>query len=414
MTAEFTTKTVARRQEPGALALALAGLVSLAIAMGVGRFAFTPLLPMMQADAGLALTQGGWLASANYLGYLLGALGATFLAISAVNLYRWGLIAVVVTTALMGLTSSWLPWLAWRFVAGIASAWVLVGTSAQCLGRLAALKQPGKAGIVFAGVGIGMAIAGLLCMGLGLAQVSSSSTWLVLAGLSALAMLATLPLWRPLETSAGSSSASTGSARQPTQVSQNNNGKPARTLGQYTGLILCYGLFGFGYILPATFVPAQARQLVSDPAVFGLAWPVFGAAAAVSTLVASKLAVRFKRSHLWAACQLIMAAGVVLPAIYPSMVSIVAAAVCVGGTFMVITMVGMQEAQAAGGALGRRLIGAFSAAFAAGQLAGPVVFSLTHDAFGVSLESSLMLACAALLASTVFLMKLSSNRKNTT
>src|SRR3546814_16415570 len=62
-----------------AASLAFSGLVALAVAMGIGRFAFTPLLPMMQNDAGLALTQGGWLASANYLGYLIGALAAGML-----------------------------------------------------------------------------------------------------------------------------------------------------------------------------------------------------------------------------------------------------------------------------------------------------------------------------------------------
>ena len=66
--------TQARLQKPEAIALA--GLAALAVAMGIGRFAFTPLLPMMQADAGLTLAQGGWLASANYAGYLAGALWA--------------------------------------------------------------------------------------------------------------------------------------------------------------------------------------------------------------------------------------------------------------------------------------------------------------------------------------------------
>ena len=56
--------------------VAFAGLAALAVAMGIGRFAFTPLLPMMQDDAGVSLAQGGYLASANYLGYLAGALWA--------------------------------------------------------------------------------------------------------------------------------------------------------------------------------------------------------------------------------------------------------------------------------------------------------------------------------------------------
>src|SRR3546814_9526964 len=163
--------------------------------MGIGRFAFTPLLPMMQSDAGLGLAQGGWLASANYLGYLAGALTAAIMPGSAAALLRLGLLLVVVTTTLMGITDSWTGWLAWRFIAGLASAWVLVSTATLCLTRLAALGQSRRAGVVFAGVGTGIAVAGLLCLGLALAQASLSQAWLVL-GLVALAgTAAARPLW---------------------------------------------------------------------------------------------------------------------------------------------------------------------------------------------------------------------------
>ncbi|CAM5196001.1 hypothetical protein CDEN61S_03534 [Castellaniella denitrificans] len=76
---------------PSRIPLPLAGLLALAVAMGIGRFAFTPVLPMMQADLGLSLAQGSWLASANYLGYLLGALLVTHLSWSPATLLRLGL-----------------------------------------------------------------------------------------------------------------------------------------------------------------------------------------------------------------------------------------------------------------------------------------------------------------------------------
>src|SRR5207248_6179908 len=53
-------------------------------------------------------------------------------------------------------------------------------------------------------------------------------------------------------------------------------------------LVICYGVFGFGYIIPATYVPAMARAIVPDPAIFGWAWPLFGAAAAASTMFAPR------------------------------------------------------------------------------------------------------------------------------
>jgi MFS family permease len=375
------------QHKPSAVSLSISGFIALAVAMGIGRFAFTPLLPMMQSDAGLGLAQGGWLASANYLGYLAGALTAAAIPASPAALLRMGLLLVIVTTGLMGLTDNWTGWLAWRFIAGLASAWVLVSTATLCLGRLAALGQPRRAGLVFSGVGMGIAVAGVLCMGLALAGASSSQAWLIL-GLMALAgTVAARRLWTvPV-------------AAPATTASREESGG----LGKHWALIACYGLFGFGYILPATFLPAQARQLVQDPAIFGLAWPLFGLAAALSTLAVGKLAGRYGRRKVWAAAQLAMAAGVLLPALLPTLAAIVFAAVCVGGTFMIITMLGMQEAQAEGGRHARKLIAALTASFAAGQLAGPIFFSLTHAWFDAGLDFALVLAALGLMLSIALL-----------
>src|SRR5690606_23151891 len=133
----------------------------------------------------LNLAQGGWLASANYLGYLAGALTAALIPGTPATLLRLGLLLVIVTTGLMGITDNWTSWLAWRFIAGLASAWVLVSTSTLCLGQLAAQGQSRRAGSVFAGVGAGIALAGLLCLGLTISGVSSTQAWLIL-GLCAL------------------------------------------------------------------------------------------------------------------------------------------------------------------------------------------------------------------------------------
>ncbi|NYT24290.1 YbfB/YjiJ family MFS transporter [Alcaligenaceae bacterium] len=374
---------------PPVRTLAWAGLVALAVAMGIGRFAFTPLLPMMQEDMGLGLAQGGWLASANYLGYFAGALTAAYLPWSASTLLRAGLLLVAATTALMGWTQVWSAWVAWRSIAGIASAWVLVATASLCLTRLAAAGASRNAGLVFAGVGGGIALAGLLCMAADLMGLSSARTWLMLGALAAAGLLATYPLWK--------APAGTPSPEQAPCREGNGGGHPR--------LLLCYGLFGFGYILPATFLPAQARALLDDQTLFNLAWPLFGLAAAVSTLICSSLLQRFSRRQLWLAAQLLMAAGVALPALAPGLASIVAAAVCVGGTFMMVTMLGMQQAQASGGPRGQALMASLTAAFAGGQLAGPVFFSLLNEHLGATLESSLYMACAALLAGCLLLLK---------
>src|SRR5690606_39174464 len=129
-------------------------------------------------------------------------------------------------------------------------------------------------------------------------------------------------------------------------------------------LVICYGIFGFGYILPATFLPAQAKVLLEDEAVFGLAWPLFGLAAAVSTLLCGHLLKWFSLRGLWLIAQVLMAVGVILRVTVPGLASIVVASLCVGGTFMVITMLGMHQAQMTGGPRGRTLIASMTASFA--------------------------------------------------
>jgi MFS family permease len=355
---------------------ALAGLASLAVAMGIGRFAFTPLLPMMQADSGLSLAAGGWLAAANYLGYLLGALSAGF--VRSEQLIRIGLLAIAATTLAMGFTHQLAVWAALRLAAGMASAWVLVHVSAWCLPRLTGRRT--LAGAVYAGVGVGIVVAGVLCAMFMAWSVASSQAWIVLG---AMCLLPTFLLWRVFVPE--------GSAHSPAA---------GRWNAQWWPLVLCYGAFGFGYIMPATFIPAMARGEIADPALFGWAWPAFGAAAAASTLAVAVLSQHFTYRRLWAVSQLVMALGVGAPLAIPGIGGILVAALCVGGSFMVITMAGMQEALQVAGAQAARLMAAMTAAFATGQILGPVFASLLIEARG-GLSEALLAGCL-LLATSAF------------
>lgn len=322
--------------------------------MGIGRFAFTPLLPMMQADAGLSLAHGGWLATSNYAGYLAGALWAAAHSTRAHVAIRAGLLAIGLTTLAMGVVGNVAAWLLLRFAAGVASAWVLVHVSGWALGRLAPLGRPLLNGAVYAGVGAGIALTGLLCLAAMYLAASSSTTWIVLGGVSV--GLAALAWSRVGEASPPAGAAST----------------PAGDRGSHPRLVLCYGILGFGYIIPATYLPAMARDALGDPALFGWAWPVFGVAAAASTLGVAPLLARIDNRRVWAASHLTMAAGVAAPLLVSGLAGIVVSSLCVGGTFMVATMTGLQEARKAGGPRAARLMAAMTAAFAAGQIVGPV------------------------------------------
>jgi len=348
------------KPKQSAAAVAAIGFLALASAMGVGRFSLTPILPLMQRDAGLTLAQGGWLASGNYLGYLAGALVCIVLAPPPAPAIRWGLAGVGLFTLAMGLTDSEPLWLASRFLAGLASAFVLVGVSAWAMPLLARRGKEEWSGRVFAGVGTGIAFAGLFGLAAGIEAWGSRASWIAL-GLMAVALAALL--WRQL----GDEGPHTAPVAPPKQRMM-----PGRALIAAA----CYMAFGYGYIIPATFLPALARSYIDDPATFGLIWPVFGAAAAVSTLVSARLGRGLAPWQLWTRAQWVLAAGVLLPALTINLATLLLSAVCVGGTFMVITMAGIREALRLGGAPASLAVGVMTAAFAIGQIAGPLTVSL--------------------------------------
>ena len=178
------------------LRLATAGMLTLAAAIGIGRFAFTPVLPMMQKDLGLSLQAAGWLASANYAGYFVGALSAVWLRGAPRTIVRGALIATAVLTAGMGLTSNIYAWLCLRALAGVVSAWALVFSSAWVLRVLAASGNSRLGGVVFGGVGLGAALAGVLCLAfLGLGR-SADQAWIALSLLALVAAAVVWPVYR--------------------------------------------------------------------------------------------------------------------------------------------------------------------------------------------------------------------------
>lgn len=388
-----TTLPLTARSGRVAAAVCVAAVAALAVAMGIGRFAFTPLFPLMVRDGLLDSHAGAMLASANYLGYLAGALASSRMRIKPAPLLALGLLGTVLITAAVGWTASMFWWSVLRFLAGVMSAWVLVATSAWGLGWLAAIGRPDLAGVQFSGVGIGIAAAGLFCLLLG-TTLPSPQMWIGLAALGALAIVPPLVLSRSMPAPPPVAAPSATSARA--------SAAPQATFG----LIVCYTLFGFGYILPATYLPALARQLVDDPSVFGLAWPVFGAAAALSTVIVSWRLAKANRLSVWAAAHVLMAIGVLLPAVWTSLASVTLAALLVGGTFMVITMTGMQEARARAEGQATRVLGRMTAGFALGQLAGPLAsagiarFTASEAA---ALHLALALSALGLLASAVYL-----------
>jgi MFS family permease len=377
----------------------LAGALSLAIAMGIGRFAFTPMLPLMIQDGQLDVAAGGWLAAANYAGYLAGGLSAAHLRCSSTRLSAAALVLTAVLTAAMALPQSLSSWMGLRFAAGACSAWACVATSVWCLGALAALRRPAWGSSLYAGVGFGIAAAGIYCLAGAAAGTAADALWLQLGLLALLLFVPVAVVLRPIGDQAAPALARVGAG--PAQGS--------------IGLVICYGVMGFGYILPATFLPVLARNLIDDPRWFGLAWPVFGFTAALSTLVAGRLMRHASRLQVWAISHLLMGIGVVLPSLWLTGLTVALSALLVGGTFMVANVAGFQEIRGRAAGDPTALVSRMSTAFAIGQIAGPVVASLLQHVPALAangLNLALQAAAAALALSTLWLWRQGSQHSS--
>ena len=229
-------------------------------------------LPAHAGALDVTLNQGAWLATANYVGYLVGACLAFVLTPSAGVSARVG-------PRLPSLSPRWrwaspVPciWLLLRLVAGVASAFVLVGASAWALAHLASQGRSDLAGWVFAGVGIGICLAGLVALALDI-------RWRARACLDGAGRRRSC--WWPLQLGRPCPP-HTGLERSAVQRRW-----AARSLCLAPGRMLW--LLRLRLHHPGDVHSRTARALVDDPLVFGWAWPVFGLAAAVSTVGVTKL-----------------------------------------------------------------------------------------------------------------------------
>jgi MFS family permease len=458
------------------LVIALTGALCLATLMGVGRFAYTPVLPLMLADGSVGLASASALASLNYLGYLIGALAC------AMGLTRWlqrladrlralcgrgrrlgltgasspapqvpadlavlgaMLLATGVLTAAMAL-----PWIAgwtlWRLLAGAVSAVGFVLSTQWCLTRLAQQGHTAMGGLMYTGPGFGIAIGGLLGGAMAAIAAPGWVAWLVFAGLAlAMAALAwrtlggdaerqqptassaadvhprngaagaasgaasaasttttSAPSTAPRPTASASSAPLPAPAPAPASADQGlthansatpgNVPKPASDRLTLWGLTVAYGLAGFGYIIPATFLPVMARawlegaagvvagQPGGETAAFAgaladLFWPLFGLGIVVGAALASRVRETLDVRLALVVCYLLQASGVALAAWRPDVAGLALGSLLLGLPFTAITFFAMREVRRLRPHSATRWIGLTTASYGIGQIAGPPV-----------------------------------------
>ena len=385
----------------GAWRAALACMVTLAVAMGLGRFAFTPMLPIMLGEGKLELAGGGVLASLNYLGYFLGAVSCAAIGIKASSMVRGGLAATAALLIGMGLLHSFTGWGILRAAAGVMSAWVFVFASGWGLRRLAETNSPMLAGVIYTGPGIGIAMTGLLGGALG--RWGSEVGWI---GLGLLAVVLIAIIWRVFD---DGEAAQGNGTKAPVAASSATASGVDRSDAIW--LVALYGLAGFGYIITATFLPVIARQALPESSWPDFYWPLFGAAIIPGALIGARAPTHWDNRLLLAAAYALQALGVVLSVAWPTIGGFALGSLLLGMPFTAITLFAMREARRLRGNSAAGLIGYATASYGVGQIIGPLFAAPLAQRTG-SFEQPLLVAAAALaLGAVLFAVVWSKSRR---
>ncbi|MDD2899883.1 MAG: YbfB/YjiJ family MFS transporter [Desulfuromonadaceae bacterium] len=351
-----------------ALRVLIGGMLGMMVAMGIGRFAFTPILPLMQRDLGVSHSLAGWLASLNYVGYLAGALLCAvrprLLRSASVNV--GALVASISTTVLMGLTTSPFWWGALRLTAGFTSALLFVVIAIEVSETLVRSRHSRWSSALYGGIGLGIALSGSFVPFLDRLG-GWSVTWLGMGLMAVLLALAGI-------TVAGKRHGAVGVP----------DGTVATT-GALTGisrLATAYFLEGVGYIVSATFLVTMIAHTPGLGEFAPWSWVAVGLAAAPSTifwqLTASRIGVRPALTLAY----LLQSIGIFLSINAGSVLRAGLAAVIFGGTFLGIVALAMSEGARRAGSEGRRATAVLTACFGAGQVVGPPLAGFLADQHG--------------------------------
>ncbi len=367
------------------------GVCGLVLTIGLARFAYTPLLPSLQAQTGLTDAGAGALAAINYAGYMSGALAAAW--IDDVRwrhrLYSMGLWMALLTTAAMAL-STWMPaWALWRFIGGLCGATGMLLGSGLVLGWLMRHGHRPELGLHFMGIGLGIVVSALGAWSLAQVWPEWWRQWVAFAVLG-LVFFVPAWMWRPPVPPAVAAA----------QADEGANTVSRRWLWTLLG---SYFAAGWGFVISATFTVAMVER---EPALAGQgpwAWALVGVAAMPAVFVWDRVARRIGDTRALLLALGLQTVSVVLPALSGSLAAAMAGAVGYGATFigivsLTLALVGRRSPHNPGKAMARLTL-----SYGAAQMMAPVVAGVMAQTTGTFrgalwLTAGVMAAGMALLA----------------
>ncbi|MDP2680997.1 MAG: YbfB/YjiJ family MFS transporter [Rhodoferax sp.] len=376
-----------------------AGIFSLILVLGVARFAYTPLLPLMQQQAGLGVAEAGWLAAINYAGYLSGALIASRISSLVLKdrLYRIGMVLAIVSTLVMGLSTNLMVWAISRYVAGLTSAaGMLLGTG-LIMNWLIRHNHRSELGIHFAGIGLGIAGCAGAVM-LFTPWLDWREQWFAFTALGCLLLVPALRWLPPPDTSG------------LTTTGQKLQDRPPSAL--YLRVFMAaYFCAGFGYVVSVTFIVAIVNQLPGLAGWGNLVFLAIGIGAAPACINWDLIARRIGDLNALILAALLQIVGILLPVMVPGLWAAMLGALLFGGTFigMVSLVLSMTGRYYPG--MPAKMMGKMTLSYGVAQIIGPAITGQIGAQLG-SYNAGLYVAAAimALGAGLLLLLKLVERR----
>lgn len=364
-----------------------AGVISLVLMLGIARFAYTPLLPLMQQQAGLGIAEGGWLAAINYTGYLSGAVIASQINDIALKdrLYRLGLVFALLSTTAMGLTESLWLWAAMRFLAGLSSAAGLLLGSGLILHWLIRHHQRSELGIHFGGIGLGIAFCAIAVESMH-PYLDWRQQWLLL---TVAGTLMAIPAWIWLPRPQTQSVTITGQLlvdRPPSAV----------FMRLFMAAYFCAGV---GYVVSATFIVAIVEQLPGLRGEGAWTFMVLGLAAAPACIVWDLIARRVGDINALIGAFVLQIIGILLPVITPTLGMTLFGAALFGGTFIGIVSLVLTMAGRFYPTRPAKIMGKMTISYGVAQIIAPAITGLLAEGEG-SYEDGLYLAAFMMVLGT--------------
>jgi predicted MFS family arabinose efflux permease len=370
-----------------------AGVFSLILALGVARFAYTPLLPLMQHQAGLGVAAAGWLAAINYAGYLSGALIASRISSLVLKdrLYRIGMVLAIVSTLVMGLSTNVVVWALSRYVAGLTSAAAMLLSTGLIMNWLIRHNFRSEMGIHFAGIGLGIAGCAGAVM-LFTPWLDWREQWFAFTALGCVLLIPALR-WLPAPDTSGL-----------TTSGQKLQDKPPSPL--YLRVFMAaYFCAGFGYVVSVTFIVAIVNQLPGLDGWGNLVFLAIGIGAAPACINWDFIARRTGDLNALILAAVLQIFGILLPVMVPGLWSAMLGSLLFGGTFIGMVSLVLSMAGRYYPTMPAKMMGKMTLSYGVAQIIGPAITGMIGAELG-SYNAGLYVAASVMVLGTGLLFAL--------